>query len=111
MSYHQALQEVHRNAGAPAVRTIADAAIEPVSRQTVHDLLAGKRLAPWKTVENVLSGMSVGPGVVAHLKGLWQEAHRELNDGTLPPGSAMNREILTELQAIRALLEKLVEER
>jgi len=116
--YHEALLKVHRNNGAPSSRAIRDAAPEATSHSTVNDVLRGKRLPSWRILKNVLDGIGAGPGAIAHMNELWQEAHLEVG-GRLPaedpppiptappPMRAWESAVLEELRAIRDLLEKI----
>lgn len=85
-----------------------------MSHTTVNTTLAGARLSGWPVVERIVRALG---GNTAHFGKLWRDASLEADD-SLPdaplnsprlPGTATELAILSELTAIRSLLERILE--
>jgi hypothetical protein len=112
--YGAELRRLHAAAGNPSVRNIEkhlSAAGQKVSRTTVSDALAGRSLPSWPAVALIVQALN---GDATKLKGLWQAARDEREDGDVAgnvppiPRDSTNEAILAELTTIRELVEEVL---
>lgn len=109
--YLDEIRALHTAAGAPSSRTIAGLVTgEKMSHTTVNDTLMGKRLPTWPVLDRIVAALG---GDRERFLDLWGAVRTEAaGDPPMPPLPSMstNERILHELAAIRALLEKLVDQ-
>jgi hypothetical protein len=104
-AYLDALRELHIEVGRPSMRAIARVAAQPVSHQTVNEMLNGKRLpslSHMQTVVKVLDHKSI-----ERMTELWMAAAAEQD--RWPTGGEPPTTVLGELVAIHELLAELLE--
>lgn len=101
--YYSALLALHLKAGAPSSRTIKARAGGEISHATVNDVLHGRRLPGWRTLELIVQALD---GDLDEFRRLW---------GTMavfpvrPEPSRERSEMLAELVKIRELLELILQ--
>ncbi len=109
-AFYEALQELHLKSGPVSSRVISTRSGGAVSHTTVIDIVTGRRLAGWRATWSVVCALG---GDTATFRQLHTAAWRELHDLDAGPPSRPTRnvrleDLLSELVAIRALLEKAI---